>query len=306
MHTILGAGGPIANALQKELEKSNQSVRLVSRSTIKTTGNTTWQQADLTNAAETLKATKGSTVLYLCAGLIYNYEIWKEKWPIIMSNVINAAKEHNARLIFFDNVYMYGLVKGQMLETTPNNPISKKGEIRAKIAEHLMEQTKSGNLAASIARAPDFYGAEKNSFMDMMVLSKLQKKQSAQWLGNPDKLHSFILVEDAAKAVALLGANPQSDNQIWHLPTAPALTGREFINLAAEAYGTTPKFSRINKFMLQSIGLFNNLIKNSVEMYYQYEYDYQFNSDKFEKHFNIQPTPYADGFKRLAESLYKN
>ena len=307
MQTILGAGGPIANALQKELETTNEQVKLVSRRTIIATGNTSWQKADLTNYNETLAAAQGSKVIYLCAGLVYDTAIWQQQWPIVMQNAINVAKETKARLIFFDNVYMYGLVKGNMLETTPDNPCSKKGEVRAKIAHKLMQEIKDGNIRGSIARAPDFYGAgTANSYFDSMLLSKFAKKESAQWLGNPKTLHAFILVEDAAKAVALLGKSPESDNQIWHLPTAPAITGIELVNLAAKVFDTTPKYMKISKPMMQLFGLFSKPIKNSVEMFYQYANDYQFNSDKFQKAFNVKPTSYQDGFKKLAETLYKN
>ena len=306
MHTILGAGGPIANALQKELEATSEQVKLVSRRTISSTGNTSWQKADLTNYSETLAAAQGSKVIYLCAGLVYDTAVWQQQWPIVMQNAINVAKEMKARLIFFDNVYMYGLVRGSMAETTPDNPCSKKGEIRAKIAHKLMQEIKDGNIRGSIARAPDFYGAGTvNSYFDSMLLSKFAKKESAQWLGNPKTLHAFILVEDAAKAVALLGKNPESDNQIWHLPTAPAITGIELVNLAAKVFDTTPKYMKINKPMMQLFGLFSKPIKNSVEMFYQYANDYQFNSDKFQKAFNVKPTSYQDGFKKLAETLYK-
>jgi nucleoside-diphosphate-sugar epimerase len=224
-----------------------------------------------------------------------------------MQNVINVAKETAARLIFFDNVYMYGLVTGPMLETTPYNPCSKKGEIRANIAEMLMSESRTGNLNASIARAPDFYGAETlNSFFDMMVLDKYSKKKKAQWLGDPKSLHSFILISDAARAVAMLGKTPLSDNQIWHLPTSPSLTGTEFIELASAAFNTKPAYTRVNKIILQSLGLFNKSIKNSIEMYYQYEFDYQFNSSKFENAFQSQPTSYRAGIEEIAEKCREN
>ena len=189
MHTILGAGGPVANALTQELLNHNETIRLVSRRQTTITGkNLTWQKADLLNYNEVLEATKGSTVIYLCAGLVYDAEIWKQQWPIIMQNVINATKAANARLIFFDNVYMYGLVNGPMLEDTPYKPISKKGKVRAKIADQLMAEVKAGNIQASILRAPDFYGTDsKNSSFDMMLLDKYAKKETAQWVGDPKK-----------------------------------------------------------------------------------------------------------------------
>ena len=307
MHTILGAGGAVANALTRELINNNDTVRLVSRKPIENDSkNVSWKKADLLNYDELLAASKGSTVIYLTAGLVYDKKIWAAQWPVIMQNFINLGKATGARLIFFDNVYMYGLVNGAMTENTPYKPSSIKGGIRAGIASMLMDEVKAGNIRATIARAPDFYGTSStNSFVDMMVLSNYAKKKPAQWIGNPDKKHNYIYIPDAGKAMFLLGQNPDSDNQIWHLPTAPAITGRQFLDIAASAYQVKPKYMRIRKFMLWIFGLFNKVIKGAVEMYYQFDHDYIFDSSKFEKAFNFKPTSYADGIKHMLQTFYK-
>lgn len=307
MHTILGAGGPVANALAKELLNANKTIRLVSRKPVNITGkNITWQKADLLNYDEILSAVIGSNVIYLTAGLVYDADVWKQQWPVIMRNVINATKATGARLIFFDNIYMYGLVNGPITEDTPYHPSSEKGKVRVGISNMLMDEVKAGNINASIARAPDFYGTDStNSFVDMMVISKYAKKETAQWIGDPGKLHNFIYIPDAAKAMFILGQNPDSDNQIWHLPTPPAITGKQFMDVAARVYKVKPKYMRIRKYMLWLIGLFQKVVMGTVEMYYQYDHDYNFNSAKFEKAFNFKPTSYEDGIKAVSETLYK-
>ena len=306
MHTILGAGGAVANALTRQLTANNQTIRLVSRKPLNISGkNITWKKADLLNYTEVLEAAKGSSVIYLTAGLVYDKNIWATQWPVIMQNVINVARETNARLIFFDNVYMYGLVNGPMTENTPYNPCSVKGEIRARIATQLMDEAKAGNIRASIARAADFYGTDnQNSFLDMMVLDKYAKKQKAQWIGDPDKLHNFSFIPDMGKGVYLLGQNPDSDNQIWHMPTAPALPGKQLIEIAAKVFGVEPKFMAVNKLMLWSYGLFVKVVMGTVEMYYQYNHDYIFDSSKFEKAFNYKPVGYEEGIKLMSETVY--
>lgn len=307
MHTILGAGGPVANALTSELSANNETIRLVSRRPIATENdNTSWRKADLLNYAEVLQAVKGSTVIYLCAGLVYDAKVWEEQWPVIMQNVIRITQETGARLIFFDNVYMYGLVNGPMKEDTPYNPSSKKGKIRAAIATLLMDEVKAGTIQASIARAPDFYGTNSmNSFFDMMVLDKYAANATANWMGDPKVLHNFIYIPDAGKALYLLGQHPESDNQIWHLPTAPAMPGKDFIALAAKIYDVKPRYLAINKLMLQLFGLFKKVVAGTVELYYQYDHDYIFDSSKFEKAFNFTPTSYAAGIKEQLLTNYK-
>ncbi len=307
MHTILGAGGPTANALTRELSNTNETIRLVSRKPISTSNpNASWVKADLLNEAELFAAAEGSKVIYLCAGLTYDAEIWQQQWPVIIQNVINLTKRTGARLIFFDNVYMYGLVNGPMTENTPYQPCSLKGKVRAKVAEQLMNESKAGKINVTIARAADFYGAESmNSFFDMMVLDKFAKKNKAQWIGDPNTLHSFTYVEDAGKALYLLGQTPDSGNQIWHLPTAAPLKGKAFIEMAAKIYETKPQYMIINKLMLRLVGLFKKVVAGTVEMYYQYDHDYHFDSTKFEKAFNFKPTAYYDGILKLSKTMYK-
>ena len=307
MHTILGASGAVANALTRELEAINETIRLVSRKPIESNNkNVSWKKADLLNYDELLAASKGSTVIYLTAGLVYDKKVWAAQWPVIMGNFIRLGKETGARLIFFDNVYSYGLVDGPMKEDTPYKPSSVKGGIRAKIADKLMAEAKAGNIRASIARGADFYGTENmNSFVDMMVLDKYAKKQKAQWIGDANKLHNFSYIPDMGKGMFLLGQHPESDNQIWHMPTAPAITGKQFIEMAARIYGVAPKFMAINKIMLWLTGLFQKVVMGVVEMYYQYDHDYIFDSLKFEKAFNFKPTSYEEGVKLMSETLYR-
>ena len=307
MHTILGAGGPVANALARELANNNETFCLVSRREIKTSGaNQSWRKADLLNYKEIMEASKGSKVIYLTAGLVYDKKVWAEQWPVIMQNYINLGKETGARLIFFDNVYSYGLVNGPMLETTPYNPCSVKGEIRARIATQLMDEAKAGNITATIARGADFYGTDsRNSFVDMMVLEKYAQKQKAQWIGDPNKVHNFSFIPDMGKGMYLLGQNPGSDNQIWHMPTGKPITGKQFIETTAKTYDVKPDFMAVNKLMLWSYGLFVKVVMGTVEMYYQYNHDYNFNSDKFEKAFKFTPTSYEEGTKLMSQTLYK-
>src|SRR4030081_967178 len=112
MVTILGAGGAISNELVRELTARNESIRLVSRNPKLVPGVAEAVAADLSNFDDMLKAVSGSTVAFLVVGLKYDLKVWRELWPRIMRNAIEAAKRSNARLIFFDNVYMYGQVDG--------------------------------------------------------------------------------------------------------------------------------------------------------------------------------------------------
>ena len=157
LYTILGAGGSVGNALAGNLIARDKSVRLISRNAAARDGAETFR-ADLTSLHDTTEGVKNSDVVFLCAGLAYDIKVWREFWPKIISNAIEACKVNNSLLIFLDNVYCYGRVIGKMTEETPYNPSSKKGELRAALAEQLHMEMKRGNLRAIIARAADFYG----------------------------------------------------------------------------------------------------------------------------------------------------
>src|SRR5205814_3179054 len=127
------------------------------------------------NYDQVLQAVKGSDIVYLLIGLDYKIEVWQEQWPKIMHNTIKACKEVNAKLIFFDNVYMYGKVDGVMTEETPFRPVSEKGEVRASIATMLLKEMRAGNIQALIARAADFYGpgAGAKSVVGVLAFDRL-------------------------------------------------------------------------------------------------------------------------------------
>jgi len=261
--------------------------------------------ADLTNPQQVLSAVEGSEVVYLTAGLQYKINIWQAQWPIIMQNVIDACKTHKAKLVFFDNVYAYGLVKGWMKEDTLVNPTSKKGEVRAQLAQMIMSEVEKGHLDAIIARAADFYGPNTPlSFATVTVFENFKKGKKAQWFLDANKKHSMTYTPDAGKATAILGNTNSAYNQIWHLPTDKnVLTGKEFIELSANAFGVKPNYMVLKKWMIQMVGMFVPVVKESIEMVYQNEYDYLFDSTKFEKAFNFNPTSYQTGIIETAKSM---
>lgn len=302
LHTILGAGGAVGSQLLPLLQ-NKEKVRLVSRKA-QSSANVEGIAADLTNYQQTLNAVKGSDIVYLLVGLAYDIRIWKEAWPKIMSNAIDACKASGCKLIFFDNVYMYGHVNGLMTEGTPFNPISKKGEIRASIATQLLNEIKAGNLRASIARAADFYGPVgfTTSVPNILVFKNLRKHNRAQWMVNAKTQHSFTYVPDAAQALYMLANREDSFGQTWHMPTANnPLTGEAFIKEAAREMNTKESYFVISKGMMRIAGLFDRQIKELVEMAYQNEFPYLFDSSKFNKAFNFQPLSYQQGIKETAK-----
>jgi len=303
MQTILGATGIIGKEIAKNLTHYTNQIRLVSRNPKKVNENDELMSADLTVKDQVFQAVKGSEVIYLTVGLPYQLHIWQSTWPVIMQNVIDACKEHKAKLVFFDNVYMYGKVDGWMTELTSVQPVSNKGEVRAKIAEMLMNEVDKGVLKALIARAADFYGPDTPlSVVSVTVFENMAKGKSAQWLVNDKVKHSFTYTPDAGKATALLGNTDHAYNQIWHLPSDHnVLTGKEFIEQAAIAFNKDPKYMVVGKWLIKMMGIFNRDLKENIEMLYQNDSDYLFDSTKFDKTFPFEKVSYQEGIKLTAD-----
>jgi nucleoside-diphosphate-sugar epimerase len=302
MQTILGAGGTIGTALARELVNSRRQVRLVGRNPERLEGVGEVVSADLSNLDQTIKAVSGSAVVYLVAGLKYDVRVWREHWPRIMGNAIEACKRANAKLVFFDNVYMYGKVIGPMTEETPFNPCSEKGEVRARIATTLLDEIKAGRLHAIIARSADFYGPHApTSVASLLVFDKLAKGAKASWLVDDSVPHSFTYVPDCAKCLALLAGGESAWNQTWHVPTAgDPPTGEQFIAMAAREFGVEPKYRVLGRPLIKLAGFFDADIGESYEMLYQSDSAYLFDSGKFASAFGFEPTTYLEGIRSAA------
>jgi nucleoside-diphosphate-sugar epimerase len=304
MQVILGSGGAIGNDLAKELLKYTSDIRLASRNPKKVNDDDELVKCDLTRPREVDEAVKGCEVAYLTVGLQYRLKVWQEQWPLIMKNVIAACKKHKTRLVFFDNIYMYHPDKlNPMTEKTEVFPVSKKGKVRAEIAQMIFDEIKAGKLEALIARAADFYGPGiKNSAFNEAIYTNLKAGKKANWFCSVNHLHNFTFTPDAAKATALLGNTSSAYNQVWHLPTAAPLTGKQWIEKVAKELGVEPKTQVASKFIVQVLGLFNPIMKEFVEMLYQFDRDYNFDSSKFETVFKIKPTPVDEAIKQVVKA----
>jgi hypothetical protein len=99
----------------------------------------------------------------------------------------------------------------------------------------------------------------------------------------------------------LLGNTTDAYNQVWHLPTSSEkLTGKEFVQLFAANMNAKNKISVVSKNLVRFLGIFNPLMRELVEMMYQYEQDYFFDSAKFTSRFpEFKITSYEEGVKAV-------
>lgn len=118
-------------------------------------------------------------------------------------------------------------------------------------------------------------------------------------------MHSFTYTVDAGKGIALLGKTMQAFGETWHLPTAKdPPTGKEWIEMIAKELDVKPKYRTVGKTLTKLMGIFSSTMGELSEMLYQYDKDYVFNSDKFEKAFSFKPTEYKEVIKTIISTDY--
>jgi len=306
VQTILGSGGGIGVPLARELRAYTDKIRLVSRNPKKVNEDDELVVADLSDSVQIDRAIAGSEIVYITIGFEYKLKVWQKAWPVFMREVINSCKKHNARLVFFDNIYSYSKsAVNFMTESSIIDPPSEKGKVRQKIRWMILKEVEENALDALIVRAADFYGpGTRNSAFTIMVANNLKKGKKAQVFGDPDKVHTFTFTPDAAKATAMLGNTPDAYKQEWHVPTTKErLSTRQWIGLIAKELDTEPAIQKVPLFMIRLLGIFVPIMREFPEMLYQYEQDYVFDSSKFEKRFGIKATTSEEGVRKFVSDL---
>lgn len=303
MQTILGASGQIGQELARSLKRDfTDDIRLVSRTPRKVNDTDHLHRADLLDPAQTMSAVEGSDIVYLTAGLPMDTKLWVEQWPVMMRNVIDACAAHGAKLVFFDNTYMYPQTAEPQTESMRFAPNGQKGRVRAAIANNLLGAIAQSRVTAMICRAPEFYGPGKTqSITNSAILEPLRNGKTARVFLRDDTLRSLIFTPDASRAMARLGNTHDAYGQTWHLPCDDnRLTYRDFIGVAARTFGTEPHYAVLARWQLRLAGLFSPAIRDAAELLPRYAADNIFVSDKFKAWFPaFQVTSFAKGLAEL-------
>ncbi len=303
MQTILGANGQIGDEVARELKRKYTSdIRQVSRNPKRVNDTDSLFAADLMDAAQTNEAVKGSEIAYLTVGLPPNTEMWEKMFPVMMKNAIAACQNNNAKLVFFDNTYMYPQNDEVLTEETRFAPVGRKGEVRAEIARMLLREIGTKTIEAVICRAPEFYGPGKTQGVtNALIFDKIKQGEKLQVLLRDDVLRSLIWTPDASRATAWIGNTPDAFNQTWHLPCDDnRLTYKQFIALASSVCGKPLDYEIVGKWKLKIGSLFKKELKEIQELLPRYEHDNLFDSSKFKHRFpDFTVTTYKQGIERI-------
>ena len=306
LHLILG-DGVIGRAVADELARRGIAHVLASR-TPPPAGGTPHRRLDALDAQALRAATADATHVHVTLGLAYDTRVWQRDWPRVADHLVAAARENGFRLVMFDNIYPYGPVPLQvpMREDHPQQPPSRKGRVRKAVDDRLWRAVQQDGLRLVIGRSADFYGpGVRNSMLYAAAIERQLQGKAAQWLGNPDRLHSYTFAPDAARGLVELALDDGAYGQAWHLPTMdPAPTTRALLAQSARLLGAPGAVHVMPRPVLAVLKWFVPVLREVDEMLYQNTHDYVFSSARFQQRYpGFRVTPYDEGIAAMVQSF---
>jgi nucleoside-diphosphate-sugar epimerase len=308
LHVVLGAGGGTGGAIVRELVGQGRRVRAVTRggnaaASYGTLPPASFEDvaADVTEREQLRRALEGADVVYHCAQPAYTR--WPQEFPAMTRGITEATAAAGAKLVFADNLYMYGPVDRAMTEETPPAAQTKKGKVRAAMAAELLEAHHHGSLRVVIGRSSDYFGpGGVTSALGERFFKALLAGKKVTWFADLDQPHTMSYLPDMARAFVTLGERPEADGQVWHTPAAKALTGRQYIELTARAAGTPARPAVMGLGTVRLVGLFMPVLREFPELMYQYDRPFVMDTSKFEAAFGpFAVTPHEDALRTTLE-----
>ncbi len=287
--------GQVGKALAAHLLSLGLPVRAVSRNRpAKLIDRVDWRAADATDSEAAIDAAKGATVIYQCLNAPYTE--WPELFPPLQRGVLDAAERTGALLVTLENLYAYGPAHGgPMTEDLPLAATTAKGRARAAMTQELQAAADSGRVEIAIGRASDFFGAGvTETTLGERVFANAVAGRKADFLGNPNLLHTYSYVPDIAVGLATLGTDARAIGQVWHLPGPQTVTTRALLDLVASEVGHPVAIRSVPKLVMRGLGVFNPTMRELVEMTYEFDEPFVLDTTKFESTFGAGGSPLAE------------
>lgn len=298
--------GPVGRATVERLTQSGHSIVAIQRTApTKLPAGAEFRSCDLLDARQAIAAAADAEQIVAAVGLPYKGTIWRRQWPRVMTNLVAASEASAARMIFVDNLYMYGPQQKPLREDMPLTQFGVKPSARAEVTQIWMNACETGRTKIAALRAPDFYGPNVGlSMLGDTSIGALARGKAASLIVPPDMPHDYAYVPDIARAVeTLLDAPDDAFGQAWHVPCAPIRTTRELLALAASALNRKLKVNVLPAPIVGLLGIFVPFLREFPEMRFQWDRPYHVDWSKFAGRFWSDPIPFEVGIPLAARSF---
>jgi nucleoside-diphosphate-sugar epimerase len=301
--------GACGTATVEQLIRAGRRVRVVQRRRPSDLpASVEFVATDILDRDAVLAATRDASQIVLAVGFQYDGKVWRDMWPRTIANILAAAEANNARVVWVDNLYMYGPQTTPLREDMPLTSYGAKPAVRSEVTRMWMAASDAGRVKFASLRVPDFYGPGVGplSHLGDLGFGALAKGKSATMVIPLDTPHDFAYVPDVGRAVVtLLNAPDDAFGQAWHMPSAPTRTAREILAIGAAALGVKPRVTAIPLWILPALAIVMPALKGFIEMKFQWDRPYHVDHSKFAKRFWRDVTPFEVGAVETALSFRK-
>lgn len=295
--------GPVGRATVALLHAQGRAVRVAQRSCpADLPAGVSFTHCDILDAASVRAAVKDAAQVAVAVGFEYTAKTWAKLWPVAMQNLLDACAAEGARMVFLDNLYMYGPQHAPLVETMALSDTAGKPAARARITR-MWQQDERVKVAA--LRAPDFYGpGVRLSHIGDTGLAAIAKGKAAIFMFPPDQLHDYAYAPDIGRAmVTLLDADNDAFGRAWHMPCAPMRTSRAILALGAQQAGVKLRLYVIPLWLLALLTPMITFVRELREMRFQWDRPYQVDASKWTQRFWSDVTPFEKGVAATIKSF---
>ncbi len=293
MYVVLGGRGAVGQAVCAALAAEGRAFAAPSS-----------RDADARDADALSRSCKGAEAIINCIGLPYTAKAWRRDWPKVAQATVAAAERTGARLIFLDNIYMYGPapLEVPISEDHPQSPPSRKGRVRKTVADTLLDAHAAGRAQVTIGRSADFYGpGAPNSLLYASFLERMVAGKPPLLLMTPEARHTFSYAPDIARALIRLADDPGAAGRAGHLPVGDAAALETWVARFNALLGTDFDATYLSPPVSGVLAWFAPVVREAHEMRYQFDSDYIVSDADFRARYgDFETTSYDDGAELLA------
>lgn len=205
-------------------------------------------------------------------GVSAPYEQWADIMPSLTRNVINAAAEHQATVVFPGNNYNYGCIKQPITEITPFQPVTDLGRVRVALETQIREAARLGRIKALIVRLPEIWGPNVcNKSFEPVFIKQLQGK-SIPWLFDIDTPQQMAFNMDAGRAIAALSLREnRPGSEVVNYAGTTFSSMRDFFSQLAQVADKPMKTSVLSKGLISFLAKVNPGLKQIKSLQYKFE-----------------------------------
>lgn len=297
-NAVIFGAGQVALHIMEQLSAEGAQVTLVNRSgqiQESLPANVRVVAGDLTDPATVARLAANAEVIFQTAQPAYTD--WPKGWPPLIESIVEGVARTNARLVFVDNLYMYGSTNGQPIrEDLPYAATGHKGKVRALVAETLLNAHKAERIQVTIGRASDFFGPRgtDTAVLGDRFFAAAFAGKPVDVFGDPALPHTYTYLPDFARGLITLSRHSEAYGRAWHTPNERTISTAALIQMIGAELGQEIEMRRVTPLMVSLLGLFVPIVREMKEMMYEFQEPYIVDDSQFRAAFGAETTPLSE------------